>query len=116
MPSGHECEIVASVVESWVLTLVQLKTCHVQGLLHVKSVQAQSPPVGGVSTRGLLATDHVILNHGQETWTTPELALETSLYSHLEDPCFEMVVHEYRCLFCDFRRLEEEGSIEEYLL
>ncbi|GFW20193.1 uncharacterized protein TNCV_1855171 [Trichonephila clavipes] len=25
-------------------------------------------------TRGLLATDHVILNHGQETWTTPELA------------------------------------------
>ncbi|GFT77385.1 uncharacterized protein TNCV_1470441 [Trichonephila clavipes] len=27
------------------------------------------------STRGLLATDHVILNHGQVTWTTPELAL-----------------------------------------
>ncbi|GFW28955.1 hypothetical protein TNCV_202781 [Trichonephila clavipes] len=26
------------------------------------------------ATRGLLATDHVILNHGQETWTTPELA------------------------------------------
>ncbi|GFV88573.1 integrase catalytic domain-containing protein [Trichonephila clavipes] len=26
------------------------------------------------STRGLLATDHVILNHGQGTWTTPELA------------------------------------------
>ncbi|GFV71795.1 uncharacterized protein TNCV_778121 [Trichonephila clavipes] len=26
------------------------------------------------STRGLLATDHVILNHGQVTWTTPELA------------------------------------------
>ncbi|GFW37703.1 uncharacterized protein TNCV_415891 [Trichonephila clavipes] len=25
-------------------------------------------------TRGLLATDHVILNHGQVTWTTPELA------------------------------------------
>ncbi|GFV56266.1 uncharacterized protein TNCV_106221 [Trichonephila clavipes] len=25
------------------------------------------------STRGLLATDHVILNHGQVTWTTPEL-------------------------------------------
>ncbi|GFU92955.1 hypothetical protein TNCV_2081011 [Trichonephila clavipes] len=24
------------------------------------------------STRGLLATDHVILNHGQVTWTTPE--------------------------------------------
>ncbi|GFY24828.1 uncharacterized protein TNCV_2690191 [Trichonephila clavipes] len=25
------------------------------------------------TTRGLLATDHVILNHGQVTWTTPEL-------------------------------------------
>ncbi|GFV10998.1 hypothetical protein TNCV_50961 [Trichonephila clavipes] len=25
-------------------------------------------------TRVLLATDHVILNHGQETWMTPELA------------------------------------------
>ncbi|GFW48978.1 uncharacterized protein TNCV_3901761 [Trichonephila clavipes] len=25
------------------------------------------------ATRGLLATDHVILNHGQLTWTTPEL-------------------------------------------
>ncbi|GFW74050.1 uncharacterized protein TNCV_545741 [Trichonephila clavipes] len=27
-----------------------------------------------LATRGLLATDHVILNHGQVTWTTPELA------------------------------------------
>ncbi|GFW15334.1 uncharacterized protein TNCV_3740381 [Trichonephila clavipes] len=26
------------------------------------------------STRGLLAMDHVILKHGQVTWTTPELA------------------------------------------
>ncbi|GFX62002.1 hypothetical protein TNCV_276501 [Trichonephila clavipes] len=26
------------------------------------------------ATRGLLATDHVILNNGQVTWTTPELA------------------------------------------
>ncbi|GFW45547.1 hypothetical protein TNCV_3244871 [Trichonephila clavipes] len=26
------------------------------------------------STQGLLATDHVILNHSQVTWTTPELA------------------------------------------
>ncbi|GFT45811.1 hypothetical protein TNCV_1781481 [Trichonephila clavipes] len=26
------------------------------------------------TTRGLLATYHVILNHGQVTWTTPELA------------------------------------------
>ncbi|GFV11721.1 uncharacterized protein TNCV_977101 [Trichonephila clavipes] len=30
---------------------------------------------GAISaTRGLLATDHVIWNHGQVTWTTPELA------------------------------------------
>ncbi|GFW60318.1 hypothetical protein TNCV_1843981 [Trichonephila clavipes] len=28
----------------------------------------------GSTTRGLLATDHVILNHDQVTWTTPELA------------------------------------------
>ncbi|GFV77003.1 hypothetical protein TNCV_690731 [Trichonephila clavipes] len=27
-----------------------------------------------LATRGLLATDHVILNHGQVTRTTPELA------------------------------------------
>ncbi|GFV95473.1 uncharacterized protein TNCV_4574751 [Trichonephila clavipes] len=26
------------------------------------------------AARGLLATDHVILNHDQVTWTTPELA------------------------------------------
>ncbi|GFW53617.1 uncharacterized protein TNCV_4815211 [Trichonephila clavipes] len=28
----------------------------------------------GKATRGLLATDHVILNHGQVTWMAPELA------------------------------------------
>ncbi|GFS80793.1 transposable element Tcb1 transposase [Trichonephila clavipes] len=28
----------------------------------------------GAATRRLLATDHIILNHGQFTWTTPELA------------------------------------------
>ncbi|GFW60283.1 hypothetical protein TNCV_1843641 [Trichonephila clavipes] len=26
------------------------------------------------AARGLLTTDHVILNHGQVTWMTPELA------------------------------------------
>ncbi|GFY27358.1 hypothetical protein TNCV_2069781 [Trichonephila clavipes] len=30
--------------------------------------------INGAATRGLLGTDHVILNHGQVTWTTPELA------------------------------------------
>ncbi|GFW78242.1 uncharacterized protein TNCV_137111 [Trichonephila clavipes] len=40
-----------------------------------------------VATRGLLATDHVILNHGQLTWTTPELAppLLTTTPHHRED-------------------------------
>ncbi|GFV40237.1 hypothetical protein TNCV_1443901 [Trichonephila clavipes] len=33
-----------------------------------------------VTTRGLLATDHVILNHGQVTWTTPELAPSSPNY------------------------------------
>ncbi|GFW64786.1 uncharacterized protein TNCV_4450881 [Trichonephila clavipes] len=32
------------------------------------------PLVWYTTTRGLLATDYVILNHGQVTWTTPELA------------------------------------------
>ncbi|GFS75698.1 hypothetical protein TNCV_3424461 [Trichonephila clavipes] len=32
------------------------------------------------ATRGFLATDHVILNHGQVTWTTPELAPPSSNY------------------------------------
>ncbi|GFU78962.1 uncharacterized protein TNCV_308031 [Trichonephila clavipes] len=33
-----------------------------------------TPQCRRCGTRGLLATDHVILNHGQVTWTTPELA------------------------------------------
>ncbi|GFT94589.1 integrase catalytic domain-containing protein [Trichonephila clavipes] len=39
------------------------------------------------ATRGLLATDHVILNHGQVMWTTPELAppLLTTTPHQLED-------------------------------
>ncbi|GFX61981.1 uncharacterized protein TNCV_276291 [Trichonephila clavipes] len=36
--------------------------------------QLGAPIIKVFSTRGLLATDHVILNHGQVTWTTPELA------------------------------------------
>ncbi|GFS54166.1 hypothetical protein TNCV_2527061 [Trichonephila clavipes] len=35
-----------------------------------------------LATRGLLATDHVILNRGQVTWTTPELAPASSDYHH----------------------------------
>ncbi|GFT51409.1 uncharacterized protein TNCV_4955201 [Trichonephila clavipes] len=39
------------------------------------------------ATRWLLATDHVILNHGQVTWTTPELApllLTTTLHQWVD--------------------------------
>ncbi|GFW01713.1 uncharacterized protein TNCV_4086281 [Trichonephila clavipes] len=32
------------------------------------------------ATRGLLVTDHVILNHGQVTWTKPELAPSSTNY------------------------------------
>ncbi|GFW49414.1 uncharacterized protein TNCV_3059211 [Trichonephila clavipes] len=38
---------------------------------------AKSPRVAeqcDVNVQSILATDHVILNHGQVTWTTPELA------------------------------------------
>ncbi|GFX53335.1 uncharacterized protein TNCV_363261 [Trichonephila clavipes] len=35
---------------------------------------------GNKVARGLLATDHVILNHGQVTWTTPELASPSPNY------------------------------------
>ncbi|GFX86401.1 uncharacterized protein TNCV_2562901 [Trichonephila clavipes] len=40
-----------------------------------------------LATRGLLVTDHVILNHGQVTWTTPELVppLLTSAPHQRED-------------------------------
>ncbi|GFT30479.1 hypothetical protein TNCV_2377641 [Trichonephila clavipes] len=40
-----------------------------------EEVTNQSP-----ATRGLLETDHVILNHGQVTWTTPELAPRSPNY------------------------------------
>ncbi|GFX07077.1 hypothetical protein TNCV_1556801 [Trichonephila clavipes] len=33
------------------------------------------------ATRGLLVTDHVILNHGQVTWTTPQLAPPSPNYN-----------------------------------
>ncbi|GFY01777.1 protein ABHD11 [Trichonephila clavipes] len=40
----------------------------IDGLIETQEQDIKQP------TRGLLATDHVILNHGQVTWTTPELA------------------------------------------
>ncbi|GFY13451.1 uncharacterized protein TNCV_1803221 [Trichonephila clavipes] len=46
------------------------EVCH----LPIKCLKCAGPHEAKNSTRGLLATDHVILNHGQVTWTTPELA------------------------------------------
>ncbi|GFW75769.1 uncharacterized protein TNCV_4429521 [Trichonephila clavipes] len=46
-----------------------------QWLRSIKDLENHhSRELDGGATRGLLATDHVILNHGQVTWTTPELA------------------------------------------
>ncbi|GFT74688.1 uncharacterized protein TNCV_562431 [Trichonephila clavipes] len=39
-----------------------------------KSRSRRSTASDPYATRGLFATDNVILNHGQMTWTTPELA------------------------------------------
>ncbi|GFW81686.1 uncharacterized protein TNCV_2883601 [Trichonephila clavipes] len=51
------------------------------------------------TTRGLLATDHVILNHGQVTWTTPELAppLLTTTPHQREDVSALDRFNEHRC-------------------
>ncbi|GFS84492.1 uncharacterized protein TNCV_4606721 [Trichonephila clavipes] len=55
---------------------------------HGRHVMSSSPvPLKTRSTRWFLATDHVILNQGQVTWTTPELAppLLTTTPHHRED-------------------------------
>ncbi|GFU88021.1 uncharacterized protein TNCV_1335901 [Trichonephila clavipes] len=62
------------------------------GRLSLEIFNVHGPPQQGgssvaLATRGLLAMDHVILNHGQVTWTTPELAppLLTSTPHQRED-------------------------------
>ncbi|GFV52085.1 uncharacterized protein TNCV_1324381 [Trichonephila clavipes] len=55
------------------ISLPEILILHQQHALYY----SDSPPLrlpAYLPTRGLLATDHVILNHGQVTWTTPELA------------------------------------------
>ncbi|GFV12449.1 uncharacterized protein TNCV_1792281 [Trichonephila clavipes] len=52
------------------------------------------------ATRGLLATNHVILNHGQVTWTTPELApplLTTTPHQQEDVPALDRF-NVHRCL------------------
>ncbi|GFT98033.1 uncharacterized protein TNCV_3125961 [Trichonephila clavipes] len=51
----------------------------------VLSVLSNCPAVYYEATRGLLWTDHVILDHGQVTWATPELA-PTSPNYHTTTP------------------------------
>ncbi|GFU87931.1 hypothetical protein TNCV_1335011 [Trichonephila clavipes] len=66
-PGGHGCKLVARQVEG--SNLVPLKTRRLERLMHIKSAMAFK-----MATRGLLMTDLVILNHGQVTRTTPEMA------------------------------------------
>ncbi|GFV17122.1 hypothetical protein TNCV_3632851 [Trichonephila clavipes] len=43
--NGHGHELMAVVNEQWVLNQEQQKNCHVERLIHVKSVESQNPPV-----------------------------------------------------------------------
>ncbi|GFX94373.1 uncharacterized protein TNCV_4294181 [Trichonephila clavipes] len=40
---------------------------------HFRTTGPRFKPRAGQATRGLLATDYVVLNHCQVTWTTPDL-------------------------------------------
>ncbi|GFV73006.1 hypothetical protein TNCV_1734741 [Trichonephila clavipes] len=48
MASRHGYELVTGTVKSRVRNLVPLRTCRVERLMHVKSAEVQSPPVGMV--------------------------------------------------------------------
>ncbi|GFS87492.1 hypothetical protein TNCV_207941 [Trichonephila clavipes] len=50
--SDYVCEFLGCVVKSRVRVLMPLKYNHVEGLMHVKSFEAQSPLVGPVVLRG----------------------------------------------------------------
>ncbi|GFY02475.1 uncharacterized protein TNCV_3503561 [Trichonephila clavipes] len=76
------------------VTLQHINFCTAQSIAKNDANFALSPTFRYVSnesplksTRGLLATDHVILNHGQVTRTTPELAppLQTTIPHQRED-------------------------------
>ncbi|GFX35842.1 uncharacterized protein TNCV_746351 [Trichonephila clavipes] len=74
------------------------------------------------STRGLLETEHVILNHGQVTWTTPELAppLLTTTPNQWEDVSALDRFNGHRCptrrVFCGTGlELETKQATVRYL-
>ncbi|GFV97679.1 hypothetical protein TNCV_2312661 [Trichonephila clavipes] len=62
-------------------------------LLNCCVMHRHTGPAPGImvwgAARELLATDHVILNHGQVTWTTPELTSPSPNY-HTNGKTFEL--------------------------
>ncbi|GFU34885.1 uncharacterized protein TNCV_2992011 [Trichonephila clavipes] len=64
---GRKTEGCTVLLARWIVRSVPLEIVGSSG--HEKVPTREKP-----ATRGLLTTDHVILNHGQVTWPTPELA------------------------------------------
>ncbi|GFW07676.1 uncharacterized protein TNCV_3918091 [Trichonephila clavipes] len=72
---AHDASGVDSKLSRWHRVGSLENGCHPCHLIEVRlTKRLHSNEKSCPSTRGLLATDHVILNHGQVTWTTPELA------------------------------------------
>ncbi|GFV34156.1 uncharacterized protein TNCV_5046901 [Trichonephila clavipes] len=65
-----------------------------------------------VATRGLLATDHVILNPGQVTWTTPELATPPLLTTTLHQREDVSTVDRLNVHHCPTRRVFSDSGLE----
>ncbi|GFV98599.1 uncharacterized protein TNCV_1452851 [Trichonephila clavipes] len=59
---------------------IQTNILGLKGCKELKLIERIDAIECSIATRGLLATDHVILNHGQVTWTTPELAPHSPNY------------------------------------
>ncbi|GFY25412.1 uncharacterized protein TNCV_2485321 [Trichonephila clavipes] len=78
----------------------------------MRSVTSSKPVASQIqTTRGLLATDHVILNHGQVTWTTPELAspLLTTVPHRREDVA---ALDRFNVHLCPTRRVSSGTGLE----
>ncbi|GFV92322.1 hypothetical protein TNCV_3949321 [Trichonephila clavipes] len=85
-PSGSGHEFVAGV--SWVRVLVPQKTHRVEKLMHKKSVEAQSPPVGGVFQFGEVSSSSLDLDlklRGPSPIALVLVYSTTLIYSH--PPC-----------------------------
>ncbi|GFS61910.1 hypothetical protein TNCV_2592211 [Trichonephila clavipes] len=63
------------------------------------------------ATRGLLATDHVILYHGQVTWTTPELASSSPNY-HTTPQEDVSALDRFNVHHCPTREVDRETKTE----